>query len=279
MMHNPANIGHRNDLSQASASQWIFKLNYESLCFVFAQGFFIMKRITGLLEPLLNFVIPPVCISCKHIIPFSRKVICEDCFESLPHLSPLLIQTLRNEMEDEQYDDLFILFEFNEILQQLIHLLKYRQFTKMADYFAEAFVQRIGVANYDLVTGVPLNKVRQRERGYNQSNSMAEHYSYLTNTSYNPDFLIRTRNTVSQTQLKKGERIQNVKNAFICTQSLDGMSILVLDDVVTTGSTLNECSRVLKQSGASKIDVAALATPVNFLQSNFERELADLELI
>ena len=238
-----------------------------------------MKRIRHFFEPLINFVIPPVCISCQQLMSFSRKVICEGCFNSLPPLPTLLVQTLRNEMEDEQFDDLFILFEFNQTLQHLIHLLKYRRFTKMATYFAKAIVQCLESPQYDIVTGIPLNKVRERERGYNQSNLIAEYFSILTQISFEANLLERTRNTVSQTQLKKGERIQNVRNAFICQKPVTGKRILLIDDVVTTGSTVNECSKILKQNGAAQIDVAALATPVNFLQSNFERELADLELI
>ena len=102
---------------------------------------------------------------------------------------------------------------------------------------------------------MPLHKSRYRERGFNQSEIVAEEVSKITDLSVLKNALKRKKNTKDQTNLSPQQREENVKGAFVVTQPemINGKKIILVDDVITTGATLNECARMLKQAGAEKI--------------------------
>jgi ComF family protein len=102
---------------------------------------------------------------------------------------------------------------------------------------------------------VPLHKSRHRERGFNQSEIVAQEISKLTGLYVLKNALKRKKNTKDQTNLSPQQREENVKGAFVVTQPdmINGKNIILVDDVITTGATLSECARMLKQAGAEKI--------------------------
>ncbi len=218
-------------------------------------------------EPVLSFIAPAVCISCGEPLSGNEKIICRHCFQKIPTLSDDYLQNLKSEIATPYFDDLIVRFEFSPIFQQLIHLLKYERFSGVAPILAQSLAEFIPL-NFDLVTAVPLNPSRLKERGYNQSALLARHLSQITRIPFDESVLKRLRNTPSQTKLSRSERQANVRNAFAALKDMEGKRILLIDDVVTTGSTLNECARVLKEAGAQKVTAAALATPVDFFQSS-----------
>ncbi len=218
-------------------------------------------------EPVLSFIAPAACVSCGNPLNNNEKVICRECFQKIPTLSEDFLENLKNEIATPYFDDLIVRFEFSPIFQQLIHLLKYEHFTSVATILAQSLAEFIPL-NFDLVTAVPLNAVRLKERGYNQSALLAQNLSQITRIPFDDTILKRVRNTPSQTKLSRSQRQENVKNAFMAIGDLEGKRILLVDDVITTGSTLNECARVLKIAGASKITIAALATPVDIFQND-----------
>jgi len=107
---------------------------------------------------------------------------------------------------------------------------------------------------------VPLHATRQRERGFNQANLLAELLSAQTSISSKP-VLERIRCTTTQTALDRSERMENLHNAFRLRKNADvrGLRVLLIDDVLTTGSTLSECARVLKRAGALSVHAATAA--------------------
>ncbi len=218
-------------------------------------------------EPVLSFIAPAVCVSCGKPLNGNEKVICRECYQKIPTLSEEYLESLKSEISTPYFDDLIIRFEFSPIFQQLIHLLKYEHFSGVASILAQSLAEFIPL-NFDLLTAVPLNPARLKERGYNQSALLAEHLSQITRIPFNESILKRVRNTPSQTKLSRSERQANVRDAFKAEGQLEGARILIVDDVVTTGSTLNECARVLKEAGAAKVVAAALATPVDFFQGD-----------
>jgi ComF family protein len=116
----------------------------------------------------------------------------------------------------------------------------------------------------DVIVPVPLHKIRLDERGYNQSELLARELSYRLNI-FMSKALRRVRNTTTQTALHKEERIENVKGAFKVTykDTIVGKNVLLVDDVLTTGATLDECAKVLKENGAKDVYVATIATGKN----------------
>ncbi|MHB2155344.1 ComF family protein [Calditrichota bacterium GD2] len=218
-------------------------------------------------EPVLSFVAPAQCLICGEPLLQSHKVVCQSCYGKISPLDPAYLESLRDEIRTPYFDDLIVCYPFDQTFQYLIHLLKYQRQFSVAELFGESLAHFVPL-NFDLVTAVPLNPARYKERGYNQSELIAKQLSNITRIPLSSNLLIRLRNTQSQTKLSREERKQNVKDAFTINGEVEGKRILLIDDVITTGSTLNECARELKKNGASWVTAAALATPTDFFQSD-----------
>jgi ComF family protein len=159
--------------------------------------------------------------------------------------------------------------EYKGGLRGLIHLLKYEQVTPaqaaLGRMLAEAISELLPACGDEkfLLIPVPLHQNRRRSRGFNQAEVIARaalkrlpvHFEFAS------ELLIRQRETISQVGLSREERIENMRDAFRVrdTARLAGRSALVVDDVMTTGTTLSECARVLKQAGAEKVWAATVA--------------------
>lgn len=145
---------------------------------------------------------------------------------------------------------------------RLMHRFKYRQARYLAQTFA-AFLPPIPAA--DRVLPVPLFPVRERRRGYNQSRLLAQCICEGTGIPMDASLLRRTRNTASQTALDSDARARNVRGAFAAAGDAAGLTILLVDDVFTTGATLAECARTLKAAGAKWVyALAACAVDVEY---------------
>ncbi len=131
----------------------------------------------------------------------------------------------------------------------------------LADLILKFITNQINVADTDLITAVPLHRNKLQKRGFNQSQIMAEIIAARLNLRFCFDNLYRRRRTASQFNLAPNERRKNVRGAFACkrSQEFKEKSILLIDDIFTTGSTLNECAYILKQAGARRVVVLTLA--------------------
>lgn len=235
-------------------------------------------KLIDFFEPVIALALPALCLFCDKPLPPRRKIICSDCFDQIPTLPNEYREVLKSEIINPYFDELLVVYQFSEWFQKLIHFLKYQRYTTLAEYLAADLARSLENRTYDLICCVPLHPVKEKERGYNQSALLASHVARLQQWPFHPALLKRTKNTVSQTTLHKEERQANVADAFSCTEQLAGKNILLIDDVITTGSTLNACARVLKKCGANIVDAAALATPMDYLQRNLEKETAGLLL-
>ena len=114
---------------------------------------------------------------------------------------------------------------------------------------------------YDIIIPVPISKQRNKNRGYNQSLLLAKEISKELNIECIDKCLIKIKNILPQSSLKKEERIRNVKNVYSIknTQNISGKKILLIDDIYTTGSTVIECSRILAENGAKDIGILTIA--------------------
>ena len=115
--------------------------------------------------------------------------------------------------------------------------------------------------NYDTIIPVPISKKRNRQRGYNQSFLIAKEISKYTNLKLINNCLFKTKNVIEQSKLTKEEREQNIKNVYSLKNGdkIESKKILLIDDIYTTGSTVNECCRILKKANPKKIGVMVLA--------------------
>lgn len=123
--------------------------------------------------------------------------------------------------------------------------------------------QGINWEEYDLVCPIPLHRNRLKWRGFNQCSLLLREIAGRINIAWSDDFLVRTRDTTPQFQVSPNERRKNVKGAFSCSSGeISESKILLVDDIMTTGSTIVECAEVLKKSGAAIVDAAVLARSI-----------------
>ncbi|MEJ5245516.1 MAG: ComF family protein [Bacteroidota bacterium] len=217
-----------------------------------------------------NLLFPEHCYVCGEKIPGDfGQIVCLRCRASLP-VPESREQTINRLAEIHGFDNLnfidaFCLFSPTDEFpfERLIYALKYGGVTKIGQVFGamlgELVKQNTGV-KYDFVVPVPIHPAKKRERGYNQSVCIARAVSEAIGSNLELDIARRKEYTFSQTKLSARDRIFNVKNIFevVQTEKVKNKVILLVDDVLTTGSTLNSLAGAFLDAGARRIDVAAL---------------------
>lgn len=220
--------------------------------------------------PLDNVSRLPVCADCLAEIVSLRGPQCVLCGDRLTSAHLLMGGGLCDNCRDRppEFERAASFGEYRDNLRGLIHLLKYERVTPAQCPLGRMLAQAIselapsfGEAKLLLVP-VPLHKNRSRARGFNQAELIARAAmkTLECELEFASDVLIRQRETVSQVGLSREERIENMRDAFCVSDSgVRGRSVIVVDDVMTTGTTLSECARVLKQAGAEKVWAATVA--------------------
>ena len=151
---------------------------------------------------------------------------------------------------------------FNGPLRNAIHKLKYERDISLGIVMARPITDLFSTLSWeiDIISPVPLGVARMKERGYNQSVLLARPLAMSTGINYRPQALIRARETISQVGLTVKQRRENVKNAFRCSRrEVEGKSVLLIDDVMSSGATLESCTAALTQSGVRCVYALTLA--------------------
>jgi ComF family protein len=159
------------------------------------------------------------------------------------------------------------LFEKEGKLQEIVHLLKYRGVRSVGVELGRTLggyvIRDARFASADYLIPVPLHRIKERERGYNQSDHICRGISGVTHIPIGHSLLLRTKYTQSQTKLNHEERRQNVGDAFAVHQKyrneVGGKKLIIVDDVITTGSTINACAKVLNALGVKSVLAASAA--------------------
>lgn len=221
---------------------------------------------------LADLFFPPLCLGCQAVLesPTALPLICPKCLNTLTPIPEAFPQIhILNRLRPCYLDNLWIAFDFNELIRALLHAIKYqkmpRQGMRLGAYAGQIFSTPLQSAGEALVLPVPLHPRRTREREYNQSVWIARGIFENLENEIVENLLMRRRYTSSQTRLNRMRRKLNVKNAFAVEEKipLADRAVILVDDVVTTGATLNECARVLKERGVKRVTGMALATPVH----------------
>ena len=233
---------------------------------------------TGWLRQLQNEVIdlffPRECIGCGKIDDF----ICIQCARKLPRLVPPLCPKCGKPEpsghlcyecwgKSSNIDSVYSVFVFDGTMRQAVHSLKYHNLRAIAEclgkYMASYYLSNS--LNGNILVPVPLHENRIRERGYNQSILLAREISRIVGIPVNDKLIKRTRDCVSQARTKNvEERRRNMENAFSpISDSISGMEIILIDDVCTSGATLEACAAVLKKAGANHVTGFTLAREIN----------------
>ena len=223
-----------------------------------------LPQIINLKRVALDLFFPPWCIGCGR----EGKYICDSCCEKLPEISPPVClkcgRTLTYENtcpgcieEPVAIDGIRAPFLFQGVIRKAIHELKYRNLKAVApslagllhDYLLENTIPG------DVLVPVPIHRKRQGERGYNQSSLIARELGRLSGLPVIEDCLVKRVNTPPQVGTTSvSERRKNIAEAFICAnERLKGRQVILVDDVSTSGATLNTCAEILKNAGANSV--------------------------
>ncbi len=224
-----------------------------------------------------NFLFPPICYLCnKPLASAANGHFCLHCEQKLKTISsacyccgrPLSVDAICGEClkHPPHYQRTISAFAYEGEVKMMLLNIKFHHGQYFIKPMAEALAHRLFSAYHkeswpQCIIPVPLYAQRTRQRGFNQSVELAKiiHKKVQIPLSYNK--VIRTKNTEQQTRLNVHERVNNLKNAFQ-SPALDYEHIAIIDDVVTTGSTVNALARTLKQRGIKKIDIWCVARGV-----------------
>lgn len=222
----------------------------------------------------LPLLFPERCLGCREIIA-PRTLFCDTCHASfpwipeahctrcaLPFTSPLAGVHECSECltETRSFGRVFALGLYRGLLLNLIVRMKYHHEEPVAWRLGELLAGQVRDKAYDLVVPVPLHVTRLRKRGYNQSAWLAKSLAKQEGLAWDPFVLRKVGLTPVQTGLPRGERLKNVRNSFaVDSDQVTGKRILLVDDVYTTGATLEACARVLKKAGAKEVDTSVIA--------------------
>jgi ComF family protein len=167
----------------------------------------------------------------------------------------------------DNVSDISVLLPYTTACRRIVHTLKYRGMPSigfiMGKLMAQKTLSRVSLSGNAVLVPVPLHPDRLRERGYNQSERLAQGFASFSGHEIFTDIIKRIRKTETQTALDHEQRAQNVQNAFIFSGdiSLSNREVILIDDVMTTGSTISACAEALRKGGAERITVSVLATP------------------
>ena len=236
------------------------------------------------LTGLCDLVYPPHCLICKtHLLISSPgDILCQNCQENLVlNTPPFCLKCSRHRKNiahpkchectkaDLQFDFAWAACLYVDPLKTMITQFKYNQKTYLRKPFTQFitnFIQiyHLDIEQFDIIVPIPLFPSRLIERGYNQSQLLAEQIARKYHIHLSLKNLVRIRNTEHQTFLTKKERWTNIQGAFriINSAEFSGKNILIIDDLLTTGATVSEASATLKDAGGKTVGVLTLAITV-----------------
>ena len=220
-------------------------------------------------ESFLSILYPRNCIHCQQCLVKGECNLCTECLEKLPVNEGIGDFT---ELKHEVYSSFLFRNQFyylkyykNGITQSILHQIKYTGNVKLAMdiglWYGNLLVKEGFQNQFDILIPVPLNWKKLKIRGYNQSECIGRGLIKVLHCDMDPELLVRKINNPTQTHKTRAERIQNVRNIFQVNRNIRDVSkrILLVDDVITTGATLESCAEVLIKAGFKDISFAAIA--------------------
>ena len=220
------------------------------------------------LSDFCDLIFPRCCEACDSSLVGNEATICTSCMISLPriHLNSLHRDVIRYKfvnVPEVTFTHSFLLFTKKGKVQRLLHALKYKGNKDVGRLLGFMFGQEMKAAamlpDATLIISVPLHAKKKKLRGYNQSDLLAEGFSNATGIPWSATVLERIKHTATQTGKSKIERRENVKGVFAVRECIDYKSVIIIDDVLTTGATLEECVQTLKSAGCESFTILTIA--------------------
>lgn len=219
-----------------------------------------IKILEKCLDIFLNLIYPPTCGICGKV---NSEFLCKKCEKLLEGQAKFEIT--ENKFNENFFDNHLYVFQYQGIIRKLIIDYKFNEKTYLYKTFVNFLLKNQNFfeifKSYDTIIPVPISKKRNKERGYNQCSLISKEISKSLEIENNEYCLYKTKNIVAQSTLNKEERELNIKGAYQLKniKAIENKKILLVDDIYTTGSTLNECARVLRKANPKIITCLTIA--------------------
>lgn len=213
------------------------------------------------LTTTMNLFFPSFCLHCK--VKIAANHLCPNCRNKIKILIP---PHCYSQLKDKKNNTLKInsSSSYQGPVKDLIHFFKYHNYTHLSSTLAKLMIKQLNIIKfnpqkYDFITFIPLSPYKKKLRGYNQARLLAICIAKYFQLPLKDDIIISKYIKNSQTKLSSRKRKENVQGKFIVRKNLKNKNILLIDDVLTTGSTISACWQALSEKGASKIYSITLA--------------------
>ena len=233
----------------------------------------LLRKIANIADDFLSLLFPRVCQACGEVLVRNERVLCLNCLADIPYTNYHLERN--NDLEKELWGRCYAervaamcFYRHGSKIQTLIHRLKYYRIKDIGPYLGEMYGVRLKNSDFldgiDFIVPVPLHPSKKRLRGFNQSELIARGLSSISDIPINMNILRRAKRSSTQTRKSRVERWENVEGVFELQSGelTDGKHILLIDDVITTGSTIESCINTLKGNWDVKVSVVAMAVAV-----------------
>ncbi|MDO5555756.1 MAG: ComF family protein [Clostridia bacterium] len=210
---------------------------------------------------MINLIYPNTCGMCEKI---SKENICKKCEIKIKQYEINLFKKYKKD-SGIFFEESIHMYRYDGIIRQKIIEYKFQDKAYLYKTFSKIIIKNEKICDnlkkYDIIIPVPIHKKRKQFRGYNQTELISKAIAKHTGLKLEKNILVKQKNIVSQSELSKIQRKENIKNAFIIkkAEKVNNKKILIFDDIYTTGSTVNECSKMLKQAGAEIVGVVTFA--------------------
>lgn len=228
-----------------------------------------------MIEKINDFLYPPRCPVCDGILYMEdvpkRPKVCPECLMAISMISPPYCMKCSKPLDDdfkelcqdcERKEHAFVrgvaAFSYSKAMKRSMYGFKYNNRREYGKYYADVIWEKFGSTimswNADALIPVPLHSARFRKRGYNQAQVLAKELGKLSGIKLDDEMLVRVKNTKPQKELTDKERNNNIESAFqIRINDLKYSKVILVDDIYTTGATINECAKVLLDGGVGKV--------------------------
>lgn len=236
----------------------------------------IIRCISQLLHLFLDALYPRRCPVCDEIVMPKGALICPECFPKLSYIKGPTCKKCGKEVFGETIEYCYdctrrhhsfeyglALINYDDYAKHSMSAIKYKNKRQYLDFYAEAICQRYGSRilgmNAQALIPVPVHPSRKRKRGFNQAELLAGRIGARLNIPVYPDVLLRNKKTAPQKELNPAERLKNLQQAFIPGFIPPGLTdVILVDDIYTTGSTVEACARVLLAAGIRRVYFLAI---------------------
>jgi ComF family protein len=224
-------------------------------------------QVKPLLKDFFSLFFPNYCFGCRDALARGEDVLCTTCLSELPRLDNNGSDAIMARFEGRlniAYAWALLKFQKAGIVQNLLHELKYNHHPEVGIKLGKvlgASIAKQVPPPFDIIVPVPLHSSRLRSRGYNQSGLIAQGLSEVLNAPWREGAIIRTAATQTQTKKSKLDRLENVRQSFQINlpELVKHKHVLLVDDVVTTGATLEACGEKILEAGAASLSLACVA--------------------